>query len=88
MPRLDARMEALDRRLGWRLTRLTDSKGRSVAISSGPLLDEALRVASGHKPRLNPDLAKFLSRVEPRSEHGDLLALLIRCYHKETPTSD
>ena len=84
MTRIDARLGALDARLGHRIIEVMDRKGRTRRLPAGPLVDEALRyLGSGLRPRLNQDLVTFFRRVDPRPyEHGELVAALIAYYQE------
>lgn len=84
MSRIDARLGVLDARLGHRIIEVTDRKGRTRRLPSGPLVDEGLRlIGSGLRPRLKEDLAAFFRRVDPRPyEQGELIASVIAYYEE------
>ena len=71
---LQGRLAAIRGRIGWRVTTLTDGKGRLLDVESGLLIDAWLDlVLKGWEVRLPPRVHRFLLTSRVRRVDGEVL---------------
>ena len=74
---MSRRIDRLQGRIGWRLTRLRDKEGREMTVSSFLLIDAWLHLQlTGEAPDLDPGISQFLADAVLRPSDGDVLLTL------------
>lgn len=74
---LQGRLSAIRGRIGWRVTTLTDGKGRLLDVDTRLLIDAWLAmVLRGEDARLPPKVARFLVAARLRRVDGEVLLAL------------